>query len=222
MPEDVIVQIGEAYFRLCRSPAAGTSPAERRVLRFFYNPRQIQGLHFDASMSGFKVDTFGPYFGTWKDFVADWLKRRVKTTEYASGGIRYQGYTYFDQLPQSLIGPEVFFHAGDDDGKKGVIPTHSVTCTPDIGVITEGFSRCHITVGFGGVRGNGLLFGGGEVPEEIPMEKLPWIAADLWKIMSVANVTDRLVELNHLPMRRQHYVVTERPVISKGPTARGT
>lgn len=202
VPDGVVVQIGEAYFRVCRSPIRSIAP-ERRTMRFFYNPQRVPGLIFDRSMIGVRVTSLlAGRSKSWKAFFAYWRSRHVKTTEHEIGGLTYQGFRSFDKLTQSAIGVESLFYEGRRGDVNDAVPQHIVKCDTDLGDKPKEVDFCSITTGYGTLQASLWVYGGTDLGRRIPANSLPVFAQDLMRILKAADVTDRLNEFEQFPIIR--------------------
>lgn len=178
------VRIGSHYFRVCRE-FLSPKPDGKRAIRFYYNPRRVEGLSFDKSMIGLMVSGIG----TWKRALLVQLSNSKRVER-----IQFSDATYL--IYRSIVGGDPY-----RDGAKFLVydpiynrhdeetPLHIVTCTKDFELQPGQTVFCSLRLGYNQISASLLFLGGGPDVESIPMEFFPAFAQDVVRILETADMT---------------------------------
>lgn len=182
-----VVQVGPHYFRVCRE-LLSPKPDGKRAMRFYYNPRRVEGLSFDKSMIGLMVSGIG----TWERALLVQLTNSKRVERVQFGDATYLIY-------RSIVGGDPY-----REGAKFLVydpiynrhdldaPLHIVTCTKDFELQPEQSVFCFLRLGYNQISASLLFLGGGPDVEPIPMELFPAFAQDIVRILQTADVTEEV------------------------------
>lgn len=182
-----VVQIGSHYFRVCREHLS-PKPDGKRVMRFYYNPRRVEDLSFDKSMTGLMVNGSIP----WERSLVSQFTNSKTTDKRQFGDATYVIF-------RSIVGGDPY-----REGAKFLVynpiynrhdldtPLHIVTCTKNFELQPEQSVFCSLKVGYNQIWASLLFLGGGPDVEPIPMELFPAFAQDIVRILQTADVTEEV------------------------------
>ncbi|MFA3917073.1 hypothetical protein [Ruegeria hyattellae] len=184
-PEGGIVQVGPYFFRACRSNLAA-APDGKRAIRFYYNPRRVDGLSFDKAMVGLMINglfTWGKNFNPYAE--------RSKSVGYKTiGNVEYELRQYSRPNDDTWIGRKFLVYTPSSAADP--IPQHVVVCYKEFERHPAESMNCFLQVGYDQIWGNLLFIGGGPNLKPIPLEDFPKYAEDIYRILETADVTERV------------------------------
>jgi len=192
-PDGALIAVGTRVFRVCRGTV---SPHGERTMRLLFNPRKVEGLRYDASMSTLSVS----------DVVVgdEWLKimlrYQIQVGTRVFGGIKYREYDHFELEGEDRLLSSLFIYDPFLNGANVDMPPHALDCG-DASRRPNGGETCFVFVFYKGIRADTMFIGDAPGLAPVPREKFPEIAQDMWRALKKADVTDQLDKLrNQLPM----------------------
>ena len=171
-------------------------PPGQRVMRLLFNPRRVEGLQYDASMSNMVIND-RVSGDKWLNFM---LRFHIRIGTRVFGGVRYQEYDYSELTGVAGLIHSVFVYDPLLNSGNVELPPHAIDCG-DKSKRPNGQLMCHVFVFYKGIRADTRFFGDAPGQAPIPREKFPEIAQDMWRALQTADVTDQLDDLRkRLPM----------------------
>lgn len=192
-PDGALIAVGSRVFRVCKG---AVDPHGERVLRLLFNPRKVEGLQYDASMSTLTISDLVPG----DKWIENMLRYQRLIGTRTFGGVTYQEYDHWelegdDRLLSSLFLYNSFLNEGRTE-----LPPHAISC-PDKSRRPNGGASCSVFVFYKDIRAITSFIGDMLGLAPVPREKFPEIAQDMWRALQTADVTNQLDDLRQqLPM----------------------
>jgi hypothetical protein len=199
LPEGGLVKIGDIIIRVCQPPPSLHGPDER-VMRLFLNPRRVEELQYDKSVSGVTISSLGSY----DHYLNGVLERKQNVGEARFGDSAYEVYKYCNPETSAFVDAPAFVYTHQVGGSDAP-PPHVIKCSKSFPRHPGALSFCRLFIDYKGIRVRLLFAGGGPVASPLPVELFPEFAKDLVRVMEAVDVTDDVEHLRKsLPYWDQH------------------
>lgn len=192
-PDGALIAVGTRVFRVC---ASAVSPHGERTMRLLFNPRKVDGLRYDVSISTLTLSDLAKS-EKWLEIM---LRSQIRVGTRAFGGVTYQEYDYSELKGEDRLFSSLFIYDPALNHTTTELPPHAITCGDKNKRPNRG-KTCFVFVFYKDMRANSMFIGDAPGLAPIPREKFPEIAQDMWRALATADVTDQLDEFqNQLPM----------------------
>ncbi|MCL6284949.1 hypothetical protein M3P21_15560 [Ruegeria sp. 2012CJ41-6] len=199
LPDGGLIKIGDIIIRVCQPPTSDRGPDER-VMRLFVNPRRVEDLRYDKSVSGVRL----VYVARSDHKLDTIIQRKQKVGDARFGGSAYDIYKYYSPETSAFVDAPAFVYTHQVDGSDAP-PPHVITCSKSFPRHPEALSFCRLFIDYKGIRVRLLFAGGGPVAPPLPLELFPEFAKDLVRVMEAVDVTADAEDLRkNLPYWDQH------------------
>ncbi|MFN3662073.1 MAG: hypothetical protein ACK4TM_04910 [Yoonia sp.] len=153
-------------------------------MRFFYNPKRVEGLSSVKVMSGLIVNSLV----SWEGRVARISNSYRLTGEERIGSANYGVYRFLG--PDGMIGRPMYVYLPDPDGGSTTLPSHMFECTEMVSYPYQLRGICKIHVGYNDIYTNLLFISPLPDSTPVPVNHFPELAQDVWRTLEAADVTD--------------------------------
>jgi hypothetical protein len=183
-PDGALMPVGPYFFRVCRGATVGSS-SNTRVMRLFFNEKRVPFLQRSDSMTGLMINNLT----SWEMKQETFFKSHENIGEKNIGGITYEVFKYFDGVNSTLSHSESYWYNSDLDLNDTNLPSHMLSCSGRLDFTNGRSSICHLDVEYDQMWGSRLLIGGGPSAKPFPIEDIPILAQDIFRILEAADAT---------------------------------